>query len=145
MRKGMIAVIAIVGLIVAGLAYRSNQYTSTTDTTASPTPTTNIESAATAAPVVLTATEVAKHATAADCWTIIAGNVYNLTTYISRHPGGDAIAMACGRDGTIMFQERMTDDGEPIGSGQAHSTQAESQLSNLKMGPVADVTPSPLP
>ena len=32
--------------------------------------------------------EVKRHNTAGDCWTTINGNVYNITPFISKHPGG---------------------------------------------------------
>jgi cytochrome b involved in lipid metabolism len=38
------------------------------------------------------------------CWTAINGKVYDLTSYISRHPGGpDNIARLCGTDGSAAF------------------------------------------
>ena len=49
-------------------------------------------------------TEVAKHKSPSDCWTTVNGNVYNLTAFISKHPGGDkAILFLCGKDGTTFF------------------------------------------
>jgi hypothetical protein len=51
-----------------------------------------------------TATDVATHNTASDCWVILNNNVYNLTTFISQHSGGQAIIIAqCGKDGTAVF------------------------------------------
>ena len=48
--------------------------------------------------------DVAKHANAASCWTAVDGNVYNLTDWVSRHPGGQrAILGLCGRDGSSAF------------------------------------------
>ena len=50
--------------------------------------------------------DVAIHNTAEGCWTTIDGNVYDLTTWVSRHPGGtDAILFLCGIDGTEAFHE----------------------------------------
>lgn len=38
------------------------------------------------------------------CWTTINGNVYDLTTWIAQHPGGQgAILSLCGKDGTNAF------------------------------------------
>jgi cytochrome b involved in lipid metabolism len=51
-----------------------------------------------------TLAEIATHATGADCWSTINGNVYNLTSWISKHPGGaKAIISLCGRDGSSDF------------------------------------------
>ena len=53
----------------------------------------------------ISAAEVALHASQSDCWTIVDGKVYDVTSFISRHPGGaDAIAKACGVDATKDFK-----------------------------------------
>ncbi|AHB41704.1 hypothetical protein P148_SR1C00001G0916 [candidate division SR1 bacterium RAAC1_SR1_1] len=50
---------------------------------------------------------VASHADATSCWTVISGNVYDLTSWIGKHPGGDkAILASCGIDATEMFDEK---------------------------------------
>ena len=61
-----------------------------------------------------TAAQVAERNSAEDCWTIINGKVYDLTSYIPRHPGGDDILLACGTDGTSLFEDRTTNDGRRI-------------------------------
>lgn len=81
-----------------------------------------------------TTEEVASHDTNQDCWTIISGDVYNLTDYINRHPGGSEILRACGADATTLFTERKTNDNERVGSGAPHSRAAEEQLERLKIG-----------
>jgi|GEM_PF-2798592 len=48
--------------------------------------------------------QVTAHNTASDCWTIVGSNVYNLTSYITSHPGGAAaITTICGVSGTTAF------------------------------------------
>ncbi|HNX11121.1 MAG TPA: cytochrome b5-like heme/steroid binding domain-containing protein [bacterium] len=47
--------------------------------------------------------QVKQHQTASDCWMIIDGLTYNLTSYIPNHPGGDTILAGCGTDATQMF------------------------------------------
>ncbi len=81
-----------------------------------------------------TADEVAKHSSESDCWTIINNNVYDISSYIPQHPGGDEILQACGKDGTSLFTSRETSDGEQVGSGTPHSSTAEGQLETLKIG-----------
>lgn len=64
-------------------------------------------SAPAAAPVVTasyTKAQVAKHNKASDCWTIVNGGVYNLTSYVKKHPGGSSrIIRLCGKNGTSAF------------------------------------------
>lgn len=65
------------------------------------------EAAPAAAPGTYTAAEVAQRGTAEQCWTIISGSVYDLTAWISRHPGGSrAILGICGKDGTDAFSRQ---------------------------------------
>lgn len=85
-----------------------------------------------------TRAEVATHNSASDCWTIINGNVYDLTSYIPRHPGGDEILAACGTDGSSLFNQRQASDGDSVGSGTPHSGSAQSQLRSLFVGKLKD-------
>ncbi len=50
-----------------------------------------------------TAAQVATHNVASNCWLIIAGQVYDVTTFIPIHPGGSAIVAYCGSDATTIF------------------------------------------
>lgn len=50
-----------------------------------------------------TADEVATHKNGLSCWLILDGKVYDVTTFISKHPGGEAILRGCGKDATQMF------------------------------------------
>lgn len=48
--------------------------------------------------------EVSKHNSKESCWTVIRGEVYDLTQWIDKHPGGaDKILSICGKDGTQAF------------------------------------------
>lgn len=78
--------------------------------------------------------EVAQHNSKSDCWTVISDDVYNLTGFANRHPGGDEVLRACGEDGTVLFNSRQTTDGQPVGSGAPHSQAAQEQLNQLKIG-----------
>jgi len=48
--------------------------------------------------------EVAAHNSRETCWSTINGNVYDLTSWIPEHPGGEqAILQLCGTDGSAKF------------------------------------------
>jgi cytochrome b involved in lipid metabolism len=48
--------------------------------------------------------EISKHNSKESCWTVIRGDVYDLTNWIEKHPGGaDKILRLCGKDGTDLF------------------------------------------
>lgn len=50
---------------------------------------------------------VRKHGTATDCWSAVNGGVYNLTSWIAKHPGGaSAILSICGRNGSAAFNRQ---------------------------------------
>lgn len=81
-----------------------------------------------------TMSDVAQHNSKDDCWTVIFSDVYDLTDFVNRHPGGNEIVRACGGDATSLFNSRKTDDGQPVGSGTPHSQVAREQLTQLKIG-----------
>ena len=63
----------------------------------------------------------------AKCWSAISGNVYDLTTWISAHPGGEgAIISLCGTDGTASFNAMHRNQSRP-----------ESRLAGALLGPLA--------
>jgi hypothetical protein len=71
--------------------------------------------------------KVRENNSASSCWSIINGNVYDLTKWISSHPGGrSAITGICGRDGTSTFNGKHRGDGGPA-----------SILSGYLLGPLA--------
>ncbi len=48
--------------------------------------------------------QVQAHSTPEDCWAAINGSVYDLSTWVSRHPGGATpIEGLCGTDGSEKF------------------------------------------
>ena len=81
--------------------------------------------------------EILLHNKATDCWTIVNGKVYDITSYVPRHPGGNEILRACGTDGTTLFTTRTTSDGQKIGSGTPHDSSAQAQLASMQIGVLA--------
>jgi len=50
-----------------------------------------------------TTAEVATHKNGLSCWLILDSKVYDVTSFITKHPGGEAILRGCGKDATQMF------------------------------------------
>lgn len=79
----------------------------TATATATPTPTTG---------GTLNAALVATHNTATNCWSIVNGNVYNLTAWISLHPGGTGVIQAmCGIDASAAYTNEHSTKSKPAG------------------------------
>lgn len=58
-------------------------------------------------PSGITTEEVAQHNSRESCWSTINGNVYDLTSWIPKHPGGEqAILQLCGTDGSAKFNNK---------------------------------------
>lgn len=70
--------------------------------------------------------ELKKHNSASDCWLAIEGKVYDVTSFITSHPGGIAITLGCGKDATTLFRLRP--------NGTSHSQQAEQMLPKFYVG-----------
>eukprot|EP01028_Stygiella_incarcerata_P012902 TRINITY_DN80647_c0_g1_i1.p1 TRINITY_DN80647_c0_g1~~TRINITY_DN80647_c0_g1_i1.p1 ORF type:complete len:147 (-),score=35.96 TRINITY_DN80647_c0_g1_i1:205-645(-) len=70
-----------------------------------------------------TAEQVALHSTREDCHVIVHGVVYDVTKFISRHPGGaDAILQCAGADATEVFEQ------------QGHPDHSLKKLEEFKVG-----------
>ncbi len=60
---------------------------------------------------------IAKNNSTSSCWAAISGKAYDLTDWISRHPGGaGAIVSICGTDATSVFQGRHGGQSGPASS-----------------------------
>jgi hypothetical protein len=82
----------------------------------------------------ITLQQVSTHNTASDCWTIIDQSVYDISRYVSNHPGGSVIVQACGTVGTELFKNRVDESGDSKGS---HSKTAKNLLENYRIGILA--------
>lgn len=97
---------------------RSGGTTQTQNTTVTTPP------AATTTVTSYTMVQVAVHNTKLSCYTVISGGVYDLTTWIAQHPGGQAAILGlCGIDGTSLFLAQH--------AGQTNPT---NELIHLKIG-----------
>lgn len=64
---------------------------------------------------------IAKNNSTSSCWAAISGKAYNLTDWISKHPGGaGAIVSICGTDATSVFQGRHGGQSGPASSLSAY-------------------------
>ena len=102
--------------------------TPTPTVTATPTPTVSATPTPTPTPVVTgyTMAQVRANNTAKSCWTAIDGYVYNLTNWISAHPGGSgAILFLCGTDGSNAFKAQHEQQARPA-----------VRLESYKLGPL---------
>jgi hypothetical protein len=90
--------------------------TPTVIATPTPTVTATLTPTPTPTPTVAgyTMTQVRANNSARSCWTAIDGFVYDLTRWISSHPGGSgAILFLCGTDGTSAFKAQHDNQSRP--------------------------------
>ncbi len=100
--------------------------TPTPTATPSPTPTATPSPTPTVAKSGYTMADVRANATPAKCWSAIDGNVYDLTRWISSHPGGASpIRFLCGIDGTNAFKAQHANQSSPM-----------ARLSSYLLGPL---------
>ena len=124
--------LAVIGLTIA-TGHSGAQATWGTRAVAPPasgsgsTPTTGAPSVPDATPDadrVYTLDEVAQHDDASSCWAVVEGQVYDLTRWVSQHPGGpERILGICGTDASLQFEAQH--------SGQARP---ERQLESFRIG-----------
>jgi cytochrome b involved in lipid metabolism len=70
---------------------------------------------------------VKKHHTKSNCWSVVGKNVYKLTSFIKKHPGGQKRIIAmCGKNATSKFR------GQHGTGGRANTT-----LKKYKIGVLA--------
>ncbi len=97
--------------------------TTTTKPTTKPTGTTPVPTA----PTGITLAVIAQHSSRTSCWSAINGTVYDLTSWIPNHPGGEQnILRICGGDGSDEY------NGQHGGSRRTASI-----LAGFKIGPLA--------
>lgn len=94
---------------------------------ASASPSPGASASPSASAVALTRAEVQRHASAVSCWAIVSGSVYDLTSWISQHPGGEQrILNLCGTDASAQFLAQ-----------HGTSTKVAQVLAGFKLGALA--------
>lgn len=69
--------------------------------------------------------QVSAHNSASDCWMVINGTVYDVTSYVPEHPGSE-ILRGCGKEATAMYEEI-----------RKHEGRATAMLPSYKIGVLA--------
>lgn len=71
--------------------------------------------------------EVAKHNRLEDCWMVIEGSVYDITSYVKSHPAPPSVLQRwCGKEATEGMRTK--------GYGADHSNSAWEMLKPLRVG-----------
>ncbi|XP_011070917.1 cytochrome b5 [Sesamum indicum] len=82
---------------------------------------------------IYTMEEASEHNTKDDCWVVIDGKVYDVSSYLDEHPGGDDVLLrATGKDATDEFEDA------------GHSKTARELMEQYCIGEL-DQTPPPIP
>ena len=85
--------------------------------------------------ITLSMQELAKHNNSSDCWMLISGKVYNITSFFGSHPGGNnTMAPTCGTDATDAYLTKDPYATSPSGGRRAHSSNAVNLLANYYLG-----------
>ena len=98
----VLVIFAVVSLVI--ISKNSNQVAvspgiPTTSATTTTSPNTAITS--------YTLADITTHASATSCWSAVDGKVYDLTPWISKHPGGSrAILSMCGKDASSAYNNQ---------------------------------------
>lgn len=104
----------------------SNTGSATTKTTPIPTPVKKT--------LVLNMTEITKHNKSTDCWMLISGKVYDITSFFGSHPGGNStMSPSCGKDATDAYDTKDPYSTSTRG-GRGHSSRAQSMLGDYYIG-----------
>lgn len=78
--------------------------------------------------------EIARHNRPDDCWLVIRGKVYDVTSYISSHPTPSrVITDYCGKESTVPFETK--------GRGRPHSPRAWQMLDAYLVGEATALDP----
>lgn len=84
--------------------------------------------------IILDMTEISKHNKSSDCWMLISGKVYDVTSYFGSHPGGNStMSPTCGTDATAAYAT-MDPYAKTSGSRVAHSSDAKNALDSYYLG-----------
>lgn len=124
------------------IGFVANGNTSSTNTTpVSSQASTNAVKGSTVKPVIVPAgeitlnlLEISKHNKQTDCFIVISGKVYNITSFFGSHPGGNSTMLAtCGTDATAAYMTKDPNASSTTG-GKNHSSNAKGMLDAYFVG-----------
>lgn len=120
--------VVVAAILTAGLVFYQNNTLNNTSSNLTGNNSGKTSSGGKAAETtILNLAEISKHNSIGDCWLIINDKVYNVTSYLSVHPGGaGAMTPYCGKEASQAFATK--DKNTP------HSDYAESLLVNYYLG-----------
>ena len=125
--------VVVTAILTAGLVFYQNNTNSSSGLINQNT-NTDIAKLASSGVTTLDLSEIAKHDTSTDCWILISGKVYNITSYFGKHPGGSSTMIAtCGKDATAAYKTK-DPYAATSGSRTAHSAGAVSLLDQYFVG-----------
>ena len=122
-------IVVVVGSIIVLLVMFLTVWAPNNEAEVTPTPTQKEADKMT----VYTSENVAVHNSEDDCWIIIDNIVYDVTSFISKHPGGRSIVPSCGADATVVFNSKPN-------SHTPHSERARSLADDYKIGVVEEIS-----
>lgn len=86
--------------------------------------------------ITLSLAEISKHNKSSDCFLLVSGKVYNITSFFGAHPGGNSVMSAtCGTDATAAYVTKNPNATSTRG-GSNHSSNARSMLASYLIGDI---------
>jgi cytochrome b involved in lipid metabolism len=129
--------VIVTAILVAGLVFYQDTKSSQTSSsqTSSNVQNTINKIKASGKSVVLNMSEISNHSSQSDCWLLISGKVYDITSYFGSHPGGNGtMAATCGSDATYAYMTKDPNATNSSGGRGGHSSNAKSLLDDYYLG-----------
>lgn len=127
--------VVVTAILTAGLVFYQNKKQGTINTSTDSLVAGTLDKAnPSTGTLALNMQEISKHNKPSDCFLLISGKVYNITSFFGSHPGGNSVMSAtCGTDATVAY---MTQDPNAKSSRNrsAHSSGATSMLTDYYIG-----------
>jgi len=108
-------ILELLSLVLKGGVSAQNNTTVTATSSSSSNPSSSSSASKVATVKTYTLAQVKTHATVSSCWSAVNGKVYDLTSWIGKHPGGEAaIKSICGIDGSAAFTVQHGGQSRPV-------------------------------